>query len=462
MRTRQSKGVMDSSEVTPRSPPSHDLEMEFNTNMESPTEEKAVSTINHLDIATTQPQPKDSRKVKRRPTTKDSSTKRSRTKPYGLPKLSYSASLPKIVWVFDRQYQWWPGEISPYPPQGNCASVTRFGNIKPESLQVDCTESNIRPFLHPSKTEYHTHGSESQFADIFERAYRQASDAQMKDDDDLPDDIFSLIEKAVPTPTHTFVPPTISPKVQVPEAQIILTRKKSTSAPSVKTTPSSSGYFPDKSLSIPGELVLARAQSERVYYPGKVLSFNEKSNKYKLGALEQPKLDPNYENEELKSLLSNIYPGLYAIIAGAQDESGRLTNFLKGGKARRDLSGRVSPGRFNRQEYMYINNMLQAEFLPDLITTKRLGLKSIRTQPLGEHVPMKKKGDVTKDFNDQLRLHFVLVVLLPETITRLTMDINKCTYREADEQVERVDNNSQHWVDEVLAARESFLEGRAS
>lgn len=36
------------------------------------------------------------------------------------------------------------------------------------------------------------------------------------------------------------------------------------------------------SLSIPGELVLARAQSERVYYPGKVLSFNEKSNKYKV------------------------------------------------------------------------------------------------------------------------------------------------------------------------------------
>ncbi|KAF9329001.1 hypothetical protein BG006_007906 [Podila minutissima] len=328
------------------------------------------------------------------------------------------------------------------------------------------------------------------YADIFERAYRQASDAQMKDDDGLPDDIFSLIEKAVPMPTHNLVP-TISPKeAQAPGAQIVPTRKKNTSIPSTKTTPSSSGYFPDKSLSIPGELVLARAQSERVYYPGKVLSFNEKSNKYKvlfasghepslerarfftryeegfltcqLGALEQPKLDPNYENEELQSLLSKIYPGLYAILAGAQDEGGRLTNFLKGGKARRDLSSRVSPGQFNRQEYMYINNMLQAEFLPDLITTKRLGLKLKRAQPLGEHVLMKKKGVVTEDFNDQLRLHFVLEVLLPETITRLTMDMNKCTYKEADEQVERVENNSQHWVDEVLAARESFLEGRAS
>ncbi|KAF9303181.1 hypothetical protein BGZ74_004214 [Mortierella antarctica] len=455
MRTRQTKGMMDSSEATPHTPPSHDLEMELDTNMASPTEEKAVSTINHPDIATTQSQPKDSRKAKKRPTTKDSSTKRTRTKPYDLPKLSYSASLPKIVWVFDRQYQWWPGEISPYPSQGNRAKVTR-------SLQVDCTESNIRPFLHPSKTEYYTHGSESRYADIFERAYCQASDAQMKDDDGLPDDIFSLIEKAVPMPTHNLVP-TISPKeAQAPGAQIVPTRKKNTSIPSTKTTPSSSGYFPDKSLSIPGELVLARAQSERVYYPGKVLSFNEKSNKYKLGALEQPKLDPNYENEELQFLLSKIYPGLYAILAGAQDEGGRLANFLKGGKARRDLSSRVSPGQFNRQEYMYINNMLQAEFLPDLITTKRLGLKSKRAQPPGEHVPMKKKGDVTEGFNDQLRLHFVLEVLLPETITRLTMDMNKCTYKEADEQVERVENNSQHWVDEVLAARESFLEGRAS
>lgn len=112
MRTRQSKGMMDSSEATPHTPPSHDLEMELDTNMASPTEEKAVSTINHPDIATTQSQPKDSRKAKKRPTTKDSSTKRTRTKPYDLPKLSYSASLPKIVWVFDRQYQWWPGEVS--------------------------------------------------------------------------------------------------------------------------------------------------------------------------------------------------------------------------------------------------------------------------------------------------------------------------------------------------------------
>ncbi|KAF9315107.1 hypothetical protein BG003_003479 [Podila horticola] len=462
MRTRQSRGMMDSSEATPSSPPRHDVEIELDMNMASPMEEKAVKTIDHLVIATTQPQLKDSRKAKKRPTTKDSSTKRTRTKPYDLPKLSYSVSLPKIVWVFDKQYQWWPGEISPYPPQGNCVKVARFGNIKPKLLQVECIESNIRPFLHPSKTEYHTHGSESQYANIFERAYRQASDAQMKDDDDLPDDIFSLIEKAVPTPTHTLVP-TIHPKeAQAPGAQIVPTRKKNASTPSTRTTPSSSGYFPDKSLAIPGELVLARAQSERVYYPGKVLSFNEKSNKFKLGALEQPKLNPNYENEELQSLLSKLYPGLYAIVAGAQDEGGRLTNFLKGGKARRDLSGRVSPGRFNRQEYIYINNMLQAEFLPDLITTKRLGLKSTPTQLPGEHAPMKKKGDVTEDFNDQLRLHFVLEVLLPETITRLTMDMNKCTYKEADEQVERVENNSQHWVDEVLAARESFLEGRAS
>lgn len=107
--------------------------------------------------------------------------------------------------------------------------------------------------------------------------------------------------------------------------------------------------------------------------------------------------------------------------------------------------------------------MLQAEFLPDLVTTKRLGPKTTRISGPGEHdTPMKKEGDVTEHFDDQMRLHFVTEVLLPETITRLTKEMNRCTYKEADEQVERMESNSQYWVDEILAARESFLEGRAS
>ncbi|KAF9391756.1 hypothetical protein CPB97_005607 [Podila verticillata] len=488
MKTRHSKGMLDSSEATPRSPPGHNLEMDLDTDMASGTEEQAASTVNQLDIATTQP--KNAKKVKKR-TAKDSSTKRTRKTPFDRIQLSYAASLPPIVWVFDTQYQWWPGKIHKYPPQGNSVKVTRFGNVKPKSLQVDvCTERNILPFLHQSKTSHQKRGK-AQHAGLFEHAYKEATEAQMMDDDGLPDDIISLMQSSIPKPTQTLVPTISSEEAQAPGAQIVPTRKKDASTPSGKTTPSSSGYFPDKSLSIPGELVLARAQTEKVYYPGKVMFFNDKTNKYKvyfatgnelslertrfftryeegfltcqLGALEQPKLDPNYENDELKFLLSTIYPRLYETVAGAQDEGGRLTEFLKGGKARRNLSARVSPGRFNRQEQSYISHMLQAEFLPDLVTTKRLGPKTTRISAPGEHdTPMKKEGDVTEHFDDQMRLHFVTEVLLPETITRLTMDMNKCTYKEADEQVERMESNSQFWVDEILAARESFLEGRAS
>ncbi|KAF9944430.1 hypothetical protein BGZ65_012068, partial [Modicella reniformis] len=42
-----------------------------------------------------------------------------------------AATLPRIVWVYDSEYQWWPGKITQYPPEGNRAIVARFGNIEP-------------------------------------------------------------------------------------------------------------------------------------------------------------------------------------------------------------------------------------------------------------------------------------------------------------------------------------------
>lgn len=109
MKTRHSKGMLDSSEATPRSPPGHNLEMDLDTDMASGTEEQAVSTVNQLDIATTQA--KDSKKAKKR-TARDSSMKRTRKTPFDRIQLSYAASLPPIVWIFDTQYQWWPGKVS--------------------------------------------------------------------------------------------------------------------------------------------------------------------------------------------------------------------------------------------------------------------------------------------------------------------------------------------------------------
>ncbi|KAI7823210.1 hypothetical protein BC939DRAFT_166696 [Gamsiella multidivaricata] len=250
-------------------------------------------------------------------------------------------------------------------------------------------------------------------------------------------------------------------------------------------------YLPDSSLTIPGELVLA--QSDRFYYPGRIVSFNSKSNKYKvdyasghslsierkkfyttyekgfttcpLGELARPAIMDNYEDKELELRVRGIYPALYAIISGTHDEAGRLEAFVKGGKARRSLAQRVGPGSFSREKYQLINNLLHSEFLADLATTKR-------TQPGGQNwpvlegygPPMKRSGDVSKGFSDQMRLHFVSDVLLPETITRLTMQQENINYKEADQRVidcKRDESTDTWWVDDVLAARESFLDGHA-
>lgn len=174
----------------------------------------------------------------------------------------------------------------------------------------------------------------------------------------------------------------------------------------------------------------------------------------------------HYENKELESQVREVYPILYAMIAGENDLSGRLEAFQQGGKARRSLAQRVGPGSFSREEYTLINKMLQSEFLPDLaitMTTKRLGQKR---KPASEDtdIPMKHKGDITRDYSDTVRLHFVTDVLLPETVTRLTMRRHNITHTQAEEQVmqcKRDDNTDTWWVDDILAARESFLEGHS-
>ncbi|KAK3814484.1 MAG: hypothetical protein J3Q66DRAFT_38352 [Benniella sp.] len=253
-----------------------------------------------------------------------------------------------------------------------------------------------------------------------------------------------------------------------------------------------STYLPDSSLAIPGELVLAL--SERLYYPGRVVSFNSKTNKYKvdyasghsisierkkfftryeegfqtcpLGELAMPVIMDHYENKELESQVREVYPILYAMIAGENDLSNRLEAFQQGGKARRSLAQRVGPGSFSREEYALINKSLQSEFIPDLATiktSKRLGQK--RTPALEDSdIPMKRKGDITREYSDTMRLHFVTDVLLPETVTRLTMRRHNISHAQAEEQImqcKRDDHTDTWWVDDILAARESFLEGHS-
>jgi len=159
-----------------------------------------------------------------------------------------------------------------------------------------------------------------------------------------------------------------------------------------------------------------------------------------------------------------LYPAIYNIIAGEQDEAGRLKAFMKGGRAKCTLSQRVGPGGFSRAQYSIISNMLQSEFLPDLSTTKQLHRNGLTNGSTPQHgTPMKRDGDVTRLFSDQMRLHFFTDVLLPETITLLTMRRYNLSYAEADLRVlegarEVTDT---WWVEDVYAARESFLDAHS-
>ncbi|KAF9086148.1 hypothetical protein BGX23_009107 [Mortierella sp. AD031] len=262
-------------------------------------------------------------------------------------------------------------------------------------------------------------------------------------------------------------------------------------------------------LTIPGELVLALA--ERSYYPGRIESFNIKSNKYRielatghhisverkkfftryerdfqtcpLGEMAKPELNEDFRDEAVESDVVDLYPALYAIVAGTEDEAGRSKAFVKGGKARNQLAQRVGAGDFTPEQYNLISLMLQSEFLPNLVTTKRIArLKESSpsstaaaagenhngtgTVAGGGHTPMKRDGDITREYSDQKRFQFVTDVLLPEIITRLTMRRNEgMSYADADSRVlegHRPYSTDTWWVEDILAARESFLDGRAA
>ncbi|KAG0071611.1 hypothetical protein BGZ90_012195 [Linnemannia elongata] len=394
--------------------------------------------------------------------------------------IPHSAILTQVVWVFDTKYQWWPGKIKPYPPQNNQAKVTRLGSVKPKTITVECVETSILPFEHVSKERFRQSGSMSSHARAFQEAYKEASAEQLKDDDGLPsmDDVFSHLSALPPTSRSPSLKDTVCQKTTIADIE----------------------YVPDSSLTIPGELILAQAERGH-YYPGRIESFNRKTNKYKielatghypslerkrfytryqkefltcqLGEMANAEEDENYEDIELESEVVDLYPTLYAIVAGTHDEAGRLKAFLKGGTAKNQLAQRVGPGDFTQNQYMLISRILQSEFLPDLSTTKQIprlmghSPSAAGTATGGEKgfVPMKREGDVTFAYSGIKRVQFVTEVLLPETVTRLTMRRKGMSYADADKDVfkaVRSRNTDHYWVEDILAARESFLDGTSA
>ncbi|KAF9137987.1 Structural maintenance of chromosomes protein 3 [Mortierella sp. GBA39] len=410
--------------------------------------EEAVASVPELPVT-----PVKTRRRLSEPKRAAASPKRAKVKATGagsspssmLPRYSrpmeipHSAILTQVVWVFDDKYQWWPGKIKPYPPQNNQAKVTRFGSVKPKTITVECVETSILPFEHVSKERFRQSGSISSHVRAFQDAYKEASAEQLKDDDGLPsmDDVFSQLSTLPPTSN--------SPSLKDTVCQ--------------KTTNAVVEYVPDPSLTIPGELLLAQAERGH-YYPGRIKSFNSKTNKYKielatghypslerkrfytryqkefltcqLGEMAKAEVDENYEDTELESEVVDLYPTLYAIVAGTHDEAGRLKAFLQGGNAKNQLARRVGPGDFTQNQYMLLSRILQSEFLPDLNTTKRIprlmghSPSAAGTETGGEggeggFSPMKRDGDVTFAYSGIKRVQFVTEVLLPETVTRLTM-----------------------------------------
>ncbi|KAI8599110.1 hypothetical protein EDD21DRAFT_169697 [Dissophora ornata] len=182
------------------------------------------------------------------------------TSEYKKVEISHAATLPRIVWVFDAQNKWWPGKIAQYPPEDNRATVVRFGAIEPKTITVDCSESIILPF---GQKPENPSGLDVPHTEDLDAALEEANEAQVHDDDDLPsmDDILSQFSSS---------PAMSSPSVA----------KKGSTGNQKRLPKSDTEYSPDISLTIPGELVLAI--SDRFYYPGRVMTFNNKTNKYKV------------------------------------------------------------------------------------------------------------------------------------------------------------------------------------
>ncbi|KAG0223704.1 hypothetical protein BGW42_005718 [Actinomortierella wolfii] len=373
--------------------------------------------------------------------------------------VSHAARLPPIVWVYDTKYSWWPGKLKPYPPAADYATVLRFGSIRPKSLKVKCTEEFVLPFEHSRKEEFRQLGDKSRYSVAFQSAFKDACQEQLHEDDDLPsaDDFMDQIATQRPVANDTTVP-------------------------KLKAT----------NLTIPGEGVFALSQ--RVYYPARILEFNEKTGKYKvefatghqntmertkfytkyeqkfltcpLGELKRPEIDEDYEDDELRQHVQSLFPALYAIVRGEPDKADRASDFFRSGKDRRALAQKVGSGAFDAQEYAYIRRLLLDEFIPSVNTKGRRTLNGDQSsrQRTQTASPMQGPDDITKDLSEQRRLLFVTDVLLPETITRLTMVYQGVTYEDAHRLVQncvRDDSKDISWVEDIYSARESFLEGRS-
>ncbi|ORX90899.1 hypothetical protein K493DRAFT_304524 [Basidiobolus meristosporus CBS 931.73] len=231
------------------------------------------------------------------------------------------------------------------------------------------------------------------------------------------------------------------------------------------------------SLTIPGELCLVPMKS--AYFPGKIISYR-RPNEYTIQAydgrqhrfarnefftiyeaefqtcpvMQQASLlgdfplereDPDYENSHLRRQINSYETDLTRILCGADENCWRYQKFFRSLRERRILAHYISRGPFGVNEFHFISRVLRQMFIERYNSQERVRCSHNSTDLLNPKV---------------LQL-FCDDVLLPEVIIRLIMAREKIGYGEAEQEMLHGYMDSR-WVDQVMAARNSFIDGRIS
>ncbi|ORX92970.1 hypothetical protein K493DRAFT_39414 [Basidiobolus meristosporus CBS 931.73] len=241
----------------------------------------------------------------------------------------------------------------------------------------------------------------------------------------------------------------------------------------------------DTSIMIPGELCLAYLKSNRSYFPGKIISY-KRPNKYKaqlydgqrktlsrnefftiyepefqtcpLGDFTLEKEDPEYENPSLRRQVMSYEDDLIRIMCGDDKNSWRYDKFFRSLRERRTLAHYISRGPFGINDFHFISRVVKQMFLEqydiegDLMSSEGLDFMEVKVKHLAIHPDLS---------NPKILQLFCDDVLHPEVIIRLIMAREKSDYGEAEQAMLHGYIDSR-WVEQVMAARHSFVDGRIS
>ncbi|KAK9766833.1 hypothetical protein K7432_003796 [Basidiobolus ranarum] len=238
-----------------------------------------------------------------------------------------------------------------------------------------------------------------------------------------------------------------------------------------------------QSLMVPGELCLAYLSSCHSYFPGKVISY-KRPNKYRvqiydgqrrvlsrsdfftiyepefqtcpLGDFALEREDPDYENTPLRREVVSHEIDLIRIICGGDENSWRYDKFFRSLRERRILAHYISRGPFGINEFHFISRVLKQMF-----TEQRTADPEEEASYGFDFISVEQLHLNSDLLNPKILQQFCDDVLLPEVIIRMIMTRENIEYREAEQEMLHGYMDSR-WVEQVMAARHSFADGRIS